>query len=109
MNEEYQKIAEALLKAAGQGESLYALLDGARSFDIPFRLRSASVEHDSLYRGRSEEVLWHVAPYLIRCERDSDFFHWILEQGWGDSWGIFLTSPASLEELCKYFRQFLLI
>jgi hypothetical protein len=109
MSHDPQKIADALFAVVEDGESLYAILDAARTFDIPFHLRSASVEYDSLYRGQKEETLWHVAPYLVRCERDSQFFQWVLEQGWGASWGIFLTSEASLEDLRKHFRQFLLV
>ena len=102
-------IATMLFSILSEGEFLYAILDGARTFDIPFRLRSANVAHDSLYHGRSKEVLWHVAPHLVRCEQKSAFFHWVLEQGWSDSWGIFLTSRASLEDLRTHFRRFLLV
>jgi hypothetical protein len=109
MSKDCLKIAHTLFDAARQGESLYAILDAARTVDIPFRLRSAGVEHDCLYRGRSAEVLWHVAPYLVRCERDTEWIHWLLEEGWGDSWGIYLTSAVGLEGLCEHLRQFLLV
>jgi Domain of unknown function (DUF4123) len=109
MNPTLLDLAAVLFGMLSGGESLYAILDGARTFDIPFRLRSANVAHDSLYEGRSKEVLWHVAPYLVYGAQDAAFFHWVLEQGWGDSWGIFLTSQASLEDLHRHFRHFLLV
>jgi hypothetical protein len=109
MSKEHLKIARTLFDAVRPGESLYAILDAARTVDIPFRLRSAKAEYDCLYRGRSAEVLWHVAPYLLRCEWDAEVFRWTLEEGWGDSWGIYLTSAAGLEGLCEHFRQFLLV
>jgi Domain of unknown function (DUF4123) len=109
MSKDCIKIAQTLFDAARQGESLYAILDAARTVDIPFRLRSAGVEHDCLYRGRSAEVLWHVAPYLVRCGRDTEWIHWMLEEGWGDSWGVYLTSTAGLEGLCQHFHQLLLV
>jgi hypothetical protein len=34
---------------------------------------------------------------------------WILDNGWGDSWGIFMTSSDSLENLRRHFRHFLLV
>jgi hypothetical protein len=34
---------------------------------------------------------------------------WLLTNGWGNSWGIFLVSPASLETLRRHFRRFLLV
>jgi hypothetical protein len=109
MNKTYLKVAPALFDTVHQGQSLYAILDAARTFDIPFRLRSAKVEHDCLYRGRNAEVLWHVAPYLVRCEQEAEFGRWMIEEGWGESWGIYLTSTVGLEGLCEHFRQFLLV
>jgi hypothetical protein len=109
MNPTLLDLAAVLFGMLREGESLYAILDCARTFDIPFRLRSANVAHDSLYHGQSKEVLWYVAPHLVRCEQESAFFHWVLEQGWGDSWGIFLASQASLEDLRSHFRRFLLV
>jgi len=103
------EIATVLFNTVSAGESLYVILDAARTFDIPFRLRSANVEHTCLYQGQSQEVLWHVAPYLVRCEQDAAFVHWVLDQGWGDSWGIFLTSQAGLEDLQAHFRRFLIV
>ena len=80
----HQKIADALFGCVEEGEQLYAILDSAREVGIAMGLQNVEVEHDSLYRGRSEEKLWDVAPYLIRCERDSAFVWWALEQGWGE-------------------------
>lgn len=105
----YQKLANALFGVVEKGEHLYSIHDGARSVEIASALQNVAVEKFSLYRGRSEEPLWDVAPYIIRCERDTPFLRWVLERGWGNSWGIFLTSKASLEELLRHFQQFLLV
>jgi hypothetical protein len=34
---------------------------------------------------------------------------WLLTNGWGNSWGIFLVSSTSLETLRRHFRRFLLV
>lgn len=110
MTPQHQRIIDALFKAVAEAESLYAILDSARTIDIAFQLQNIQgVEYVSLYKGRKEELMWDAAPYLTRCERDSEFFNWVIEQGWGNSWGIFLTSASSLDDLCKHFRQFLLV
>ena len=109
MSTDPQTIVDALHAQVEEGESLYAILDAARAMEIAYRLQNSLVEHESLYRGRKEETLWHVAPYLVRCEREDEFFQWVVTEGWGDSWGIFLTSSANLEELRKHFRQFLMV
>ena len=110
MTPEHEKIADALFSAVREGESLYAILDAARNIDIAFQLQNiANVEYISLYKGRKEEPMWDAAPYLVRCVRDSEFFNWVIERGWGDSWGIFATSKGSLEDLCKHFQEFLIV
>ncbi len=110
MNPKHEKIPDALFGALGEGESLYAILDAARNIDIAYQLQNIpNVEYVSLYKGRKEEPMWDAAPYLVRCVRDSEFFNWVIERGWGDSWGIFVTSKASLEDLCKHFQEFLVV
>jgi hypothetical protein len=93
-----------------EGESLYSILDAARNIDIAFQLRNiANVEYVSLYKGRKEEPMWDAAPYLIRCVRESEFFKWVIDRGWGESWGIIVTSKASFEDLCKHFQECLIV
>jgi hypothetical protein len=66
-------------------------------------------EHDSLYRGRSEEALAIVAPYLFTYKEETEFAAWLAEKGWGDAWGVFFYSEAPMAELHKHFRKFLLV
>jgi hypothetical protein len=110
MEEQRNRIADTLFQAVANGESLYAILDAARTIDIAYQLQNvANVEYVSLYKGRKEEPMWDAAPYLVRCVRNSEFFNWIIGRGWGDSWGVFLTSKLDLEELRKHFQEFLMV
>lgn len=110
MSEAWEIIRDALEREVPRGQQLFAILDSAREIDIAYRLLQAKdVEYISLYKGRREEPIWDAAPYLVRCDADSQLFQWILEKGWGNSWGIFLISAAALEALCAHFQQFLLI
>lgn len=104
-----QRLTELLFSFVEGGESLYAILDSARSLEIAPALKNLPVEHVSLYQGRSEEPLWDVAPYLVRCERGTPFMQWLLEKGWGNSWGIFFISRSKVEDLLKHFQQLLLV
>lgn len=108
----HQQVASRLASetsAGGEGSALYAILDAARHSDVPYLLKWANVEHECLYMGESRENLWFVAPYLLKVETQSEFFTLLLEQGWGQSWGIFLTSASDLAQLHKHFRHFLLV
>lgn len=110
MPEQWEKVSSALARETPAQQSLYAILDSAREIDIAYRLlNSKDIEYVSLFKGRREEPIWDAAPYLVRCDSDSLFFRWILEKGWGNSWGVFLTSASLLEQLYSHFQQFLLI
>jgi uncharacterized protein DUF4123 len=107
---EHEKIADALFSAVREGESLYAILDAARNIDIALQVQNIpNVEYVSLYKGLKEEPMWDAAPYLVRCVRDSEFLNWVVERGWGDSWGIFVNSRANLEDVCRHFQEFLIV
>jgi hypothetical protein len=104
-----QAVADALFSVLAPGESLYAVLDAARNPEIAVRLRAGGTHHDCLYQGPTAEALWFVAPYLARCERDSPFFSWLTEFGWGQSWGIFAAAAVDLASLRQHFRKLLLV
>ena len=87
----------------------YILLDAARMVGNLLEAKELNKNHSSLYKGRSEEDLADVAPYLFSLEKGSDFENWYLENGWGDSWGVVLHSTFAFEETFKHFRKFLLV
>lgn len=90
-------------------DTLFVVLDAARAPNVPSRLAAFGVEHASLFAGEMGELLKGVAPYLARCPQDSPLMKWILEEGWGDSWGIFVSVNLSLEELRRHLKRFLLV
>ena len=86
----------------------YAILDAARDDLIYPKLAPFGPEDLCLYRGDKAIELAAVAPYLVNLQRDDSFTQWLLVNGWGKSWGIFLQSSASFEELHRHFRKFLM-
>jgi len=87
----------------------FAILDAARIFGEMETAQSLQNNFLSLYMGKKEELLSAVAPYLFEYHEKSEFATWLHEKGWGNSWGIFVTSSLSLEELRMHFRKFLLV
>jgi hypothetical protein len=88
---------------------VYAILDGAAIPDLPMRLFEMRPSHVCLYRGELDDDLAEVAPYLVNLQRGTRFTSWILEEGWGKHWGIFVHSLHSLTEMRKHFRKFLTV
>jgi hypothetical protein len=86
-----------------------AIIDAARIFGELDTAQKLQTNFLSLYKGESEELLSAVAPYLFHFQPDSEFGKWLLEKGWGNSWGLFVDTDVSMEELQKHFRKFLMV
>lgn len=85
----------------------WVLLDGARDGRIVKAVERTGHEKCCLFAGNISQQLKEVAPYLVRLDRGDDFTEFVLENGWGNAWGLFLTSSGSLETLRKHFRKLL--
>jgi hypothetical protein len=86
---------------------IFAVLDGARSPEIWQRLSQGKVESHCLFRGELSPALARAAPYLVYLPSWTDFTNWLLAEGWGKNWGIFLYAGADPEALRRHFRRFL--
>ena len=87
--------------SAGQGP-LYALMDGA----LASELQAVLIEHQPrldylpLFLGDDKGSLAPVSPYLIRINSfDDNLLWWLLDEGQGKSWGIYLCSQTELTAL----------
>lgn len=87
----------------------YSILDAARIFGELNTAQKLQSNFLSLYKGRSEELLTTVAPYLFPYKNSSEFGNWLMDRGWGNAWGIFIVSKSTMEELHKHFRKFLMV
>jgi hypothetical protein len=105
------KIQSLLFQPTADRLSLktYAILDAARDKVIYPKIVNSGIKSICLYHGTKSVELATVAPYLVLLERDTPFTDWLLNQGWGKSWGIFLKTSETLEKLQQHFRQFLMV
>ena len=88
-------------------QPVYAILDAARDIRILVLLMQSKEEHQSLYEGVQGAKLSQVAPYLVRLEKDSLLLGSLLLEGWGKSWGVYLTCGTEFSELRRHLRRFL--
>ncbi len=92
-----------------QKEPLFAILDAARDPMILVRLMDCKEEHQSLYEGMEGAKLMAFAPYLVALPRESSFLETIVREGWGKSWGVYLTCDKPFAEVRKHLRHFLTV
>jgi hypothetical protein len=91
-------------------EPLYAILDAARDPVILARLvMDCKEEYQSLYEGDEGVKLAAFAPYLVSLPRASTFLETIVREGWGKSWGVYLTCGLPFNEVRKHLRRFLMV
>lgn len=105
---EIGEVIKARLFGEGEG-SAFALLDGASVPDLLDKLYELKPEYECLYRGELQPDMAEVAPYLVRLEAESPFANWVLEQGWGNHWGVFVLAAADLHQLRQHFRRLLIV
>lgn len=83
---------------------LYAVLDSARSTDVLRYRRELPDASACLYDGPTALRLVDAAPYVFELDRSGVLLTTLLNDGWGDSRGIFLHTPARLDEVRRHLR-----
>ncbi len=89
--------------------TVYAVFDGASAPNLLQMLARWKAESVCLLRGELKPDVAQVAPYLTVIRPDTPFTDWVLEEGWGKHWGIFIVSTASFRTLRQHFRSFLMV
>jgi hypothetical protein len=92
---------------AEEGQRVYAVLDGASVAELVPQLQQHTPEHVCLRMGELDPELLRAAPYLVALDPAGEFTRWVVEEGWGQHWGIFAASSAGLRPLRQHFRRFL--
>jgi hypothetical protein len=88
-------------------QPLFAVLDAARDPKILALLMQYQEEYVSLYEGAAGAKLVEFAPYLVRLEQDSRLLEVLVKEGWGNSWGVYLTSSGDIMQVRHHLRHFL--
>ncbi len=89
----------------------HLLLDAARMNSFMDEARELNPEHASLYRNKrgADEILPEVAPFLFSFPYSADFTDFVIDKGWGDSWGLWVESKVGFDALYDHFRRFLMV
>jgi hypothetical protein len=97
------------LAVLSREENLFAILDAARDRRIRALLAACEDEHRSLYEGQKGDALAEVAPYLVRIQQGSPLLEVLVNDGWGESWGVYLTSERPFKEVRQRLRRSLMV
>ncbi len=89
-------------------QPLYAVLDAARDPRILATLLEHKCQYAWLFEQGTPPELVSFAPYLVPLTADSAALEPLLEAGWTDHWGVYLSSSASAWDLLAFLRRLLL-
>lgn len=90
-------------------EQLYAVLDGAAIPLLRIRLFEDEPEYVCLFRGELPPDMAEVAPYLVKLEIADPFTRWLVQEGWGRSWGIYVSTDEGIRPLRTHLRKLLTV
>jgi hypothetical protein len=104
-----EAILKALWPAAQPNQpalSVWGVLDCARDPRIYRALLESRLEFRCLYSGKLDRLLEMNAPHLVELIPTNRLIHTWIDEGWGQSWGIFLRIQDS-SNLRHHLRDFL--
>jgi hypothetical protein len=97
-----EKLKQYLLSAQTK---LFCVLDGAAVPDLPTHLYELDPPNYCLAPGELEPEAAFVAPYVVQLLPNHKFTDWVLDEGFGKNWGIFVHCPHSITEMRRHFRS----
>jgi hypothetical protein len=104
-----QKVISQLWSAADESQNVYILLDTARDPQIYPKLGQLGPDtpYQCLFDEEAPQLLKEAAPYLVQLQKNASAAKSLIEAGWGQSWGIFLTSSTALADLRTHCQRLL--
>jgi hypothetical protein len=103
----YRKSIEELFWPDGFDRNMWMIVDGARDRHVYSSLLSSYLQYSCLYAGDLPHALEAAAPYLVQLEFEDRYTRKLIDDAWGNSWGIFLRCTEPMEQLRRHLRQFL--
>lgn len=87
----------------------YVILDGASIPKLQDQIFDDEPEYRCLYTGNLPDDILDVAPWVVRLEEESPFTEWVLEEGWGNHWGIFALTNVNIQGMRKHLRTLIVV
>lgn len=106
-----------LRQQAGQKGNLFAIVDAARGYDATHQKAGTSrilqllsrldQPYQSLYGTITNQLdpLANYGPWLVQIDLDSVLLDELLEQGWGQAWGIYCITRQTMPEVRRRLQH----
>jgi hypothetical protein len=84
---------------------LYCVLDGASVPNLPMRLFETGARNYCLFKGDLKPDMLYMAPYVVQLKPGDTMTEWVMSEGFGKHWGIFVNSRHKIAEMRRHFRS----
>ena len=91
----------------GWKPNIWAVFDAARDPKLYSRINYSGLIRECLFAGSLPVELQQAAPYLVQLEHDDRKTIELIEDGWDNSWCIFLEADVGIKTLRKHLRTLL--
>lgn len=88
---------------------LYAVIDTARDRKALPLIEESDCAHAALYPAKLASAMGGQGPHLVSVRSGSTGFERLLKDGWGNSWGIYLTGPSDFAAVRRHLRRQLFV
>lgn len=109
LTEELLAARQQALIALARETSLFAILDAARDRRVRALLQACTEKHESLFDGEKGQRLADVAPYLVEFSPASPLLDVLVNDAWGESWGVYLIGLRPFKEVRRRLRRSLMV
>ena len=91
-----------LIHLLQQASPLYAVLDAARNRAIHPLIAASGARLAPLYSGDDAQLMAPFVPYLVQIAPQKPLLAELVAAGWGDCWGVYLTTRQPFESLLDH-------
>jgi hypothetical protein len=91
----------------GQRPDMWMVIDTSRDRRIFPAISFSGLQHECLFAGELSTALERTAPYLIQLEMDDRSTIRMVEDGFGQNWGMFIRADVGIKTLRKHLRTML--
>lgn len=91
----------------GNRPDIWMVLDCSRDPRIYPAMSYSGLRHECLFAGELSVPLQRTAPYLVQLDLDDRATIRVIDDGFGESWGVFLRADVGIKTLRKHLRTLL--
>ncbi|PVE52370.1 MULTISPECIES: DUF4123 domain-containing protein [Rhizobium/Agrobacterium group] len=101
-----KQIQNELMQPRAAGSNLFVLIDPSRNPGLLTIAQGMTDEGACLFIGDARQEFEDDAPWLVRCDEGGEFVRYLVSEGLGRRWSVFVESDLEFAQIFTHFRKF---